>query len=43
MNKAPAGELLPLPTAQGPWQDVTIHFTEMPESLGYNNILVVID
>ena len=42
-NKAPAGELLPLPTPQGPWQDITVDFTEMPESLGYNNILVVID
>ena len=42
-NKAPAGELLPLPTPQGPWQDITVDFTEMPESLGYNNILVVVD
>ena len=42
-NKAPAGELLPLPTPQGPWQDITVDFTEMPESLSYNNILVVID
>ena len=43
MNKAPAGELLPLPTPQGPWQDITVDFTKMPESLGYNNILVVVD
>ena len=42
-NKAPAGELLSLPTPQGPWQDITVDFTEMPESLGYNNILVVVD
>ena len=42
-NKAPAGELLPLLIPQGPWQDVTVDFTKMPESLGYNNILVVID
>ena len=42
-NKAPAGELLPLPTPQGPWQDITVDFTEMLESLGYNNILVVVD
>ena len=42
-NKAPAGELLPLPTPQGPWQDITVDFTEMPESLRYNNILVVVD
>ena len=43
MNKAPPGELLPLPTPQSPWQDITVDFTEMPESLRYNNILVVID
>ena len=43
MNKAPAEELLPLPTPQGPWQDITVDFTEMPESLGYNNILVDVD
>ena len=42
-NKAPAGELLPLPTPQGPWQDITVDFTKMLESLGYNNILVVVD
>ena len=41
--KAPAGKLLPLPMPQGPWQDITVDFTEMPESLGYNNILVVVD
>ena len=33
-NKAPAGELLPLPTPQGPWQDITVDFTKMPVSLG---------
>ena len=43
MNKAPAGELLPLPTPQGPWQDIMVDFTKMPASLGYNNILVVVD
>ena len=42
-NKPPAGELLPLPTPKRPWQDITVDFTEMPESLGYNNILVVVD
>ena len=42
-NKAPAGELLPLPMPQGPWQDITVDFTKMPGSLGYNNILVVVD
>ena len=43
MNKAPAGKVLPLPTPQGPWQDITVDFTKMPEFLGYNNILVVVD
>ena len=42
-NKAPAGELLSLPTPQGPWQDITVDFTEMPKSLRYNNILVVVN
>ena len=42
-NKAPAGELLPLPMPQGPWQDITVDFTKMLESLGYINILVVVD
>ena len=31
------------PTPSGPWQDVTMDFTEMPESLSYNYILVVVD
>ena len=35
--------LIPLPTPSGPWLDVTMDFTEMPESLGYNYILVVVD
>ena len=26
-----------------PWQDITMDFTKMPESLGYNYILVVVD
>ena len=34
---------LPVPTPSGPWQDITMDFTEMPESLGYNYILVVVD
>ena len=42
-NKASAGGLLPLPTLKGPWQDITVDFTKMPESLSYNNILVVVD
>ena len=42
-NQKTSGSLIPLPTPFGPWQDVTMDFTEMPESLGYNYILVVID
>ena len=42
-NQQTSGSLLPLPTPSGPWQDVTMDFTEMPESLSYNYILVVVD
>ncbi|KIM65673.1 hypothetical protein SCLCIDRAFT_112238 [Scleroderma citrinum Foug A] len=42
-NQKTSGSLIPLPTPSGPWQDVTMDFTEMPESLGYNYILVVVD
>ena len=42
-NQKTSGSLLPLPTPSGPWLDVTMDFTEMPESLGYNYILVVVD
>ena len=42
-NQKTSGSLLPLPTPSGPWQDVTIDFTEMPVSLSYNYILVVVD
>src|SRR5438105_5598565 len=42
-NQKPSGELQPLPTPEGPWQDITVDFTEMPESQGYNNVLVVVD
>ena len=38
-NQKTSGSLIPLPTSSGPWVD----FTEMPESLGYNYILVVVD
>ena len=31
------------PTPSGPWQDVTMDFTEMPESLSHDYILVVVD
>ena len=42
-NQKISGSLIPLPTSSSPWQDVTMDFTEMPESLGYNYILVVVD
>ena len=42
-NQKTSGLLLPLPTPSGPWKDVTMDFTEMPESLGYNYILMVVD
>ena len=42
-NQKTSGLLIPLPTPSGPWQDITMDFTEMLESLGYNYILVVVD
>ena len=42
-NQKTSGLLLPLPTPSSPWQDVTMDFTEILESLGYNYILVVVD
>jgi len=42
-NEKTSGSLVPLPTPSGPWLDITMDFTEMPESLGYNYILVVVD
>ena len=42
-NQKTSGSLLALPTPSSPWQDVTMDFTEMLESLGYNYILVVVD
>ena len=42
-NQKTSGSLIPLPTPSGPWQDVTMDFTEMLESLSYNYILVVVD
>ena len=48
--EVPPARLVPLlywqqifPTPYGPWQDVTMDFTEMLESLGYNYILEVVD
>ena len=43
LNQKTSGSLIPLPTPSGPWLDITMDFTEMPESLRYNYILVVID
>ena len=42
-NQKTSGSLLPLPMPSGPWLDVTMDFTKMPESLGYNYILVAVD
>jgi len=42
-NQKTSGSLVPLTTPGGPWLDVTMDFTKMPESLGYNYILVVVD
>ena len=43
LNQKTSGSLLPLPVPEGPWLDVTMDFTKMPESLGYNYVLVVVD
>ncbi len=38
------GHLEPLPTPPRPWASVSMdHITDLPESLGYNRILVIID
>jgi len=42
-NEKTSGSLVPLPTPSDLWLDITMDFTEMPESLGYNYILVVVD
>ena len=42
-NQKTSGSLLPLPTPSSPWQDITMDFTKMLESLDYNYILVVVD
>ena len=42
-NQKTSGSLIPLPTPSNPWQDVMMDFIKMPESLGYNYILVVVD
>ncbi|KAH0607596.1 uncharacterized protein H6S33_002630 [Morchella sextelata] len=41
---APYGVLRPMPIPDGPWRDVSMDFiTDLPESDGYNEILVVVD
>jgi len=43
LNQKTSGSLIPLLTPSGPWLDITMDFTEMSESLGYNYILVVVN
>ncbi|KAH0604507.1 uncharacterized protein H6S33_006884 [Morchella sextelata] len=41
---APYGVLRPMPITEGPWMDISMDFvTDLPESDGYNAILVVVD
>ncbi|KAH0610200.1 uncharacterized protein H6S33_011727 [Morchella sextelata] len=43
-HNAPYGILRPMPIPDGPWTDVSMDFvTDLPESDGYNAILVVVD
>ncbi|KAH0611537.1 uncharacterized protein H6S33_010802 [Morchella sextelata] len=43
-RNAPYGVLRPMPIPDGPWMDVSMDFvTDLPESDGYNAILVVVD
>ena len=43
LNQKTSGSLLLLPVPEGPWLDVTMDFTKMLESLGYNYVLVVVN
>ncbi|KAH0613238.1 uncharacterized protein H6S33_009618 [Morchella sextelata] len=44
LRNAPYGVLRPMPIPDGPWTDVSMNFvTDLPESDGYNAILVVVD
>ena len=43
-NQAPLGKLKPLDTPPGPWKEIFADFiTDLPESEGFNSILVVVD
>ena len=43
-NQAPAGKLKLLDTPPGPWKEISMDFiTDLPESEGFNSILVVVD
>lgn len=43
-RNAPYGVLRPMPIPDGPWTDVSMDFvTDLPESGGYNAILMVVD
>ncbi len=43
-NVPPGGKLKPNPIPEGPWQDISADFiTDLPESNGFNTILVVVD
>src|SRR6478735_4252927 len=44
IRQKPKGQLMPLPSPDRPWQHVTADFiTKLPESLGYDSILVFVD
>ena len=43
-NQAPSGKLKPLDTPPGPWKEISTDFiTALPESEGFDSILVVVD
>jgi hypothetical protein len=43
-RQKPIGELAPLPAARKPWSSITWdHITDLPESLGQDAILVIVD
>ena len=43
-NQALPGKLKPLDTPPGPWKEISANFiTDLPESEGFNSILVVVD
>jgi protoheme ferro-lyase len=43
-RRTPTGELQPLPIPERPWSSISMEFIEkLPESDGYDSILVVVD